>query len=106
MGGALALHTGYRFVPGLAGVFTLSSFLNDESAVYKNIQSTETPLLMCHGDKDTLVPMSWGESTFNQLSNLGVKGEFIPIKNTLHELKRNELEKLLQWITNIIPPTS
>ncbi|CAH1371094.1 hypothetical protein MTP99_012586 [Tenebrio molitor] len=105
MGGALALHTGYRFVPGLGGVFALSSFLNHESAVYKDIQATETPLFMCHGDKDELVPLSWGQDTFTKLTSLGVKGEFVPLKNTLHELKKNELEKLLQWILNTIPPS-
>ncbi|RZC35627.1 lysophospholipase-like protein 1, partial [Asbolus verrucosus] len=104
MGGALALHTAYRFVPGLAGVFTLSSFLNNESAVYNNIVATETPLFMCHGDRDTLVPLSWGETTFTKLTNLGVKGEFKPLKNTMHELKKNELESLLEWITKILPP--
>ncbi|KRT84507.1 hydrolase, partial [Oryctes borbonicus] len=60
MGGALALHTAYRSVPGLAGVFALSSFLNDDSIVYKALQDPsegpDTPFIMFHGDHDTLVP--------------------------------------------------
>lgn len=103
MGGALSLHSAYRFLPGLAGAFALSSFLNSDSIVYKSLQSTETPLFMCHGDKDTLVPMTWGHTTFETLTKLGVKGEFHPIKNTLHELKRSELRLLLEWINKIIP---
>lgn len=35
MGGALALHLGYRFVPDVAGVFALSAFLNENSVTYK-----------------------------------------------------------------------
>jgi len=35
MGGALALHFGYRFCTDLAGVFALSSFLNENSSVYE-----------------------------------------------------------------------
>jgi len=34
MGGALALHFGYRFCTDLAGVFAMSSFLNEKSSVY------------------------------------------------------------------------
>ena len=35
MGGALALHHGYRMGSGLAGVFALSGFLNESSVVYE-----------------------------------------------------------------------
>lgn len=35
MGGAMAMHLAFRFVPEVAGVFALSSFLNDNSATYK-----------------------------------------------------------------------
>jgi len=34
MGGALALHYGYRFCTDLAGVFVLSSFLSENSSVF------------------------------------------------------------------------
>ncbi|KAJ8969839.1 hypothetical protein NQ317_018940 [Molorchus minor] len=94
MGGALALHTGYRFNPGLAGVFTLSSFLNNNSAIYTNFEiKRNTPLYV-----DTLVPISWGEKTFKDITKLGIKAEFIPIRNTMHELKKKELEGLFEWI--------
>ncbi|XP_018579600.1 lysophospholipase-like protein 1 [Anoplophora glabripennis] len=104
MGGALALHTAYRFNPGLAGVFTLSSFLNNKSAVFNEPKALETPLYMCHGDRDTLVPISWGQKTHKDLTNIGINGEFIPLQNTMHELKKNEMEGLLQWIQKILPP--
>ena len=38
MGGALALHFGYRFCIDLAGVFALSSFLNEKSSVFEVIR--------------------------------------------------------------------
>lgn len=107
MGGALALHTAFRFKPGLAGVFALSSFLNENSMVYENLKANktgiETPLYMCHGDRDTLVPIEWGRETFENLSALGVKGEFVPLRNTLHELKKNEILGLFDWLTKILP---
>jgi predicted HAD superfamily phosphohydrolase YqeG len=50
------------------------------------------------------VPHSWGETTFEELSKRGVKGEFTSIKNTLHELKKNELLELEKWLSETLPP--
>lgn len=103
MGGSLSLQMAYRFLPGFAGVFVLSSFLNNGSEIYKNIKSKETPLFMCHGECDEMVPMKWGKDTFDQLTQLGVKGEFMKLPNTFHELKSKEIEKLLHWIETKLP---
>nr|XP_023029747.1 lysophospholipase-like protein 1 isoform X2 [Leptinotarsa decemlineata] len=103
MGGALALHVAYRFNPGLAGVFTLSSFLNNDSAIFKEQKIPEISLYMCHGDRDSLVPIDWGRKTYEDLTKLGVKAEFVTIKNTLHELKKNEILGLFDWIQKILP---
>lgn len=107
MGGALALHTAFRFKPGLGGVFALSSFLNHNSMVYENLKANktgiETPLYMCHGDRDTLVPIAWGRETFENLTELGVKGEFVSLRNTMHELKKNEIVGLFEWLSKILP---
>lgn len=103
MGGAVALHSAYRFTPGLAGVFALSSFLNKNSAVYSELRSESTPLYMAHGEKDTMVPISWGKKTFEELTKLNVKGEFVPLVYTLHELKKSELEGLFRWINQLLP---
>lgn len=58
------------------------------------------PLFMCQGERDDLVKMSWGEETFNNLTSLGVTGEFHRFPNMLHELKKKELELLYSWINN------
>lgn len=107
MGGALGLHTAFRFSPGLGGVFALSSFLNENSAVYESLKTSktgvETPLYMCHGERDSMVPIEWGRETYKNLVGLGVKGEFIPLKHTLHELKKNEILGLFEWLLKILP---
>lgn len=41
MGGALALHTAYRWESNLAGVFAFSSFLNDNSVVYEELKKCD-----------------------------------------------------------------
>lgn len=108
MGGAMAMHVGYRLKQQVAGVFALSSFLNDNSVVYKHLESDKEqhdlpPLFMCHGDRDDLVPLSWGEETFKNLEKLGVKGHFHTIRNALHELKKQELKTWSEWVKERIP---
>lgn len=109
MGGALALHTGYHINQSVGGVFACSSFLNRNSIVYEHLKTREADvqipeLLMFHGARDQLVPMVWGDETFKNLTELGIKGEYIPIKNTMHELKTAELTKLEEWIMEKLPP--
>ncbi|XP_022912729.2 lysophospholipase-like protein 1 [Onthophagus taurus] len=109
MGGSLALHTAFRTTPGLGGVFSISSFLNNNSVVYEAIRDhpekvINTPLIMFHGGNDRLVELEWGKDTFKELTKLGVKGTFNVIPNTFHELKKNQLIDLFKWINKIIPP--
>lgn len=108
MGGALALHSGFHVNPELAGIFTCSSFLNDGSIVYDTLkarQNQQNPkLLMYHGERDSLVPISWGKETYEELSSLGVSAEFKPLKNALHELKAAELLEIQEWILKLLPP--
>lgn len=59
-------------------------------------------LLMYHGERDSLVPMSWGRETYDQLTELGVSAEFKTLKNTLHELKAGELNEIQEWILNLL----
>ncbi|CAD6994791.1 unnamed protein product [Ceratitis capitata] len=109
MGGALALHTGFHLNKNLAGIFACSSFLNRDSIVYESLSQTlETgsdlpELRMYHGVKDTLVPLDWGKETFDNLTRLGVKGKFIPLDNTLHELKKREIVDIHDWILKKLP---
>lgn len=112
MGGALALHSGFHVNQELAGIFACSSFLNDNSLVFETLSTKKTlenpgplpKLLMFHGDRDNLVPLSWGKESFDELVQLGVDGQFKPLKNTLHELKANELRDAHEWIVEQLPP--
>lgn len=106
MGGAMSLHLGFRFLPQIAGVFALSSFINDGSILFEHLQKqneTMPPLFQWHGTRDDLVPLEWGRETFDSLEKLGIKGEFHTGKNALHELKRECLIKLHSWIKDRIP---
>lgn len=48
MGGALALHTAYRWDQNMAGVFAFGSFLNKESIVYRELKNISKVLGKLH----------------------------------------------------------
>ena len=50
-----------------------------------------------------MVPIEWGQETYDELTKLGITGQFNPLKNTLHELKKRELLDLQEWILKKLP---
>lgn len=52
------------------------------------------------------MPLQWGKTSFDELKSLNVDGEFIELKNTMHELKKRELLKLVEWIGETLPEQS
>ncbi|XP_028714181.1 lysophospholipase-like protein 1 [Peromyscus leucopus] len=106
MGGCMAIHLAYRNHRDVAGVFALSSFLNKESAVYKDLQhrdGTLPELFQCHGTADELVLHSWGQETNSNLKSLGVSTVFHSFPDLYHELNRTELQRLKSWILTKLP---
>ncbi|XP_038205705.1 lysophospholipase-like protein 1 [Arvicola amphibius] len=106
MGGCMAMHLAYRNHRDVAGVFALSSFLNKDSAIYKDLLQAEgalPELFQCHGTADELVLHSWGEETNSKLKSLGVNTVFHSLPNLYHDLNRTELERLKSWILRKLP---
>ncbi|KAL6081019.1 hypothetical protein STEG23_027852 [Scotinomys teguina] len=106
MGGCMAIHLAYRKHQDVAGVFALSSFLNKESTVYKDLQRSDCQLpelFQCHGTADELVLHSWGKETNSRLKSLGVSTVFHSLPNLYHEINRTELEMLKSWILTKLP---
>lgn len=57
------------------------------------------PLYHVTGAKDEIINPEWAESTFKRLQKLGVPGEFHIQKDLAHELNKEEIERLRNWIT-------
>lgn len=111
MGGALALHVAYNINNNLAGVFTMSSFLNSDSMVYENLakmsakQLRKLPkLLMLHGELDEMVLHKDGQMAYHALTRLGVKADLISIPNLNHDVKYTQLITIKKWIIDLLPP--
>ncbi|KAG6457977.1 lysophospholipase-like protein 1 [Manduca sexta] len=108
MGGALSLHTAYRWDRNLAGTFAFSSFLNQNSVVYQELKAANAgtklpPLLQLHGDSDDLVDAKWALNTFNELKSLGVNGEFHTMEKLGHSLNRRGMNMIMNFIVKLLP---
>ncbi|XP_018427487.1 PREDICTED: lysophospholipase-like protein 1 [Nanorana parkeri] len=109
MGGAMSMHLAYRYHRDVAGVFALSSFLNENSVVYKELEGCHESLpelFQCHGQSDQLVFHQWGERTNTFLKDVGVSSSFHSFPNLYHELGLQEVEQLRSWILKKLPDDS
>ncbi|KAJ0183799.1 hypothetical protein K1T71_000222 [Dendrolimus kikuchii] len=107
MGGSLAFHTAYRWDCNIAGAFVFSSFLNQNSIVYKEIKNNSgekyPPLLQIHGDTDDLVHLEWGQTTFQQMQALGIQGEFHVMERLGHSINKRGMSLIKEWIEKRLP---
>ncbi|XP_022090623.1 lysophospholipase-like protein 1 isoform X2 [Acanthaster planci] len=105
MGGGMAMHLAYRFHHDAAGVFALSSFLNEDSVVYKVMTSKAClpPLFACQGLRDNLVLSDWSKETVRQLSDRGALCEYHTFPKLYHEMNAQELHMLTDWIKKQVP---
>ena len=69
-GAAMALHTGLRYPASLRGIMALSGYLllPQRFKAEAHPANAGTPLLLCHGTQDTVVPMTRGQKAAQELS--------------------------------------
>lgn len=106
MGGSLAFQTAYRWDRNLAGIFAFSSFLNNNSVVYKelkNADSKKAPLIQLHGGSDDLVDLAWGQATFEHLKQLGVSGEFHVLEKLGHSINKRGMHLIKSFVEKHLP---
>jgi phospholipase/carboxylesterase len=98
-GGAMTLYAGLRYPERLAGLLALSTYLPlaDRLAVEAHAANQLTPILMCHGLHDDVVPLQAGERSRDMLASLGysVRWQTYAMQ---HEVAREELVLIGQWL--------
>ncbi|MDR3414824.1 MAG: carboxylesterase [Nevskia sp.] len=98
-GGAIALHAGLRQAEGLAGILALSTYLPLHTTIFTELTPAgrATPLLMCHGRSDNVLPMALGSSTRDGLRQLGCHVDWhdYPMQ---HEVCEQEVEDISAWL--------
>ncbi len=60
----------------------------------------DIPLLMFHGEDDSVVPFSYALSIKNEIEKVR-KLEFIAMPNTEHTIPMSAIEKSIEWIKNL-----
>jgi len=104
MGGETSLYLLRYFAScsQLGGIFAISSFLPKSSFLYEFFTERDgelkcPPILLMNGARDSLVPISWAESTFASFPKY-CKVEFAKVKSD-HEIALIHGRRLMSWIT-------
>jgi phospholipase/carboxylesterase len=98
-GGALALHAGLRYAQPLAGIMALSAYLplRDRISTEASVANRGTPVLMCHGVRDGVVPLALGTTSRDLLLQQGFSVEWhtYPME---HSVCTEEVSRISTWL--------
>jgi len=115
MGGCLSLHGLRRqglLNPKVRGIFSMGSFLVNNSIVFKDLSTWHSslpngdgvsgvPVLMMHGTCDSMIRHDWGKTTATNMLLRGVNVRFESYDNLDHEIGEGELVDLLAWMSDL-----
>ncbi|EKX43816.1 hypothetical protein GUITHDRAFT_72825, partial [Guillardia theta CCMP2712] len=101
-GGALALYTAMKEQQGLGGAMSLSGYL-PSSELRATERSKDTPILMCHGAADQVVPLKEALLARDRLKSSGYSVNYREFKNLPHDFSMEEYDVISRWIGEIVP---
>ena len=103
-GGALALNTALFYPKPLAGILALSTFLADGARLGtpRARANAATPILMCHGQQDAVLPVALGRDGRDRLQSAGydVNWQEYPMA---HEVSDAQIASIGQWLRQRLP---
>jgi phospholipase/carboxylesterase len=106
-GGAIALHTGVRYPQPLAGLLALSTYvpLPEQFATEARPERKDTPILMCHGQYDGMLPLQLGTWSRDVLKEAGydVTWREYPME---HQVCPEEISDIGAWLGERLQPRS
>ncbi|WP_416306598.1 alpha/beta hydrolase [Neptunicella sp. SCSIO 80796] len=98
-GGVIALHLATRFEQKLAGVMALSTYMSEPDTLEQQAHpaNQQTPILMCHGRSDDVVPMAYGQQACRRLQQCQYQVEWhdYPMQ---HNVCLDELQTISNWL--------
>ena len=102
-GGVLAFHTALYYPRPLAGILALSTFLAEGESLDsdKAQANAQIPILMCHGQRDAVLPMALGESSFTTLKGAGYAVEWREYPMG-HEVCLEEIQEVSRWLQSVL----
>jgi phospholipase/carboxylesterase len=106
-GGAITLHTGLRYPAALAGLLALSTYvpLPEHFAAEALPARKDTPILMCHGQQDGMLPLQLGAWSRDVLKESGfdVTWREYPMQ---HQVCAEEIADIGAWLKERLQPRS
>ena len=102
-GGVLAFSTGLYYHRQLAGILALSTFLapGQEQDVKAARANANTPILMCHGKQDPVLPIGLGKSAYDTLHGAGYNVEWHEYPMG-HEVCMAEIQLVSAWLQKVL----
>jgi phospholipase/carboxylesterase len=103
-GGALALRTALHYPRRLAGILALSTFLPPPATpptAEELAANANTPILMCHGAQDMVLPLTLGETARDQLQTAGYNIEWQEYPMG-HEVCMPEIQRIGAWLQEVL----
>jgi len=98
-GGAIALHTGLRYRQRLGGVIGLSTYLPIDEKLGDEVHAANraTPILLCHGRFDPMLPLALGQHSRDLLQYHGYAVEWhdYPMQ---HQVCPEEIRDIAAWL--------
>ncbi|KAI5867402.1 Phospholipase/carboxylesterase [Durotheca rogersii] len=108
-GGAMSLFSGLTGKVRLAGIVALSCYLllDDKFADFlkESDLNRQTPILMCHGDADPVVPYGLGQMSFEKLKKEGFDVTMKTYPEMPHSACVEELDEIEAFLRARLPPT-
>ncbi|MGH8241909.1 MAG: alpha/beta hydrolase [Steroidobacteraceae bacterium] len=103
-GAALALHGALRHPEPLAGMLALSCYLPLQALLAIDLAEAnrQTPILMCHGQFDPVLPLALGVAACNWLRAAGYRVEWkeYPMQ---HQVSPPQIQDIAAWLRARLP---
>lgn len=105
-GGAIAMHVALRSPTRLAGLMALSTYLplpgvfQSEVIERAGANCLDLPIFMAHGSFDPVLPMRLGRSSYDLLTNAGIKAEWHEYPMA-HAVCAEEIAAIRTWLLSV-----
>ncbi|OTB17164.1 hypothetical protein K445DRAFT_316658 [Daldinia sp. EC12] len=107
-GAAMSLITGLTAKVKFAGIVALSGYLPLDAKIddllKENDHNRQTPILMCHGDEDQVVPTNLGKMSYESLKNRGFDVTMKIYPGMPHSACVEELDEVESFLRTRLPP--
>ncbi len=102
-GGAIALNTALLYRKPLAGILALSTFLPvaEELGTKKSRANAGIPILVCHGNKDEVLPLAMGKAGFDTLKSHNYAVEWKEY-DMAHGVCPQQIQDISAWFQKIL----